>query len=78
VLLDLAVHLQVHPALAAAFLGAAPPSILWDVVDGALTKTAGAALFSNERFATVKPRLVAGRFIRKWCSLLFVEGVCVW
>ena len=31
----------------------------------------------NERFATVRPRLVAGRFIRKGCSLSFVEGVCV-
>eukprot|EP00964_Phaeocystis_antarctica_P035148 scaffold20052_cov71-Phaeocystis_antarctica.AAC.5 len=31
----------------------------------------------NERFAIVRPRLVAGRFIRKGSSLSFVEGVCV-
>ena len=34
-------------------------------------------LFNNERFAIVRPRLVAGLFIRKGCSLPFVEGVCM-
>ena len=34
-------------------------------------------LFINERFAIVRPRLVAGRFIRKGSSLSFAEGVCV-
>ena len=34
-------------------------------------------LFINERFATVRPRLVAGRFIRKGSSLSLVKGVCV-
>ena len=33
--------------------------------------------FIDERFATVRPRLVAGRFIRKGSSLSLVKGVCV-
>ena len=34
--------------------------------------------FNNERFATVRPRLVAGLFIRKGSSLPFVDGLgCV-
>ena len=68
-------HLQVYPALAAALLGAALRLVgrgRWRA-----HKDGVAALFSNERFATVKPRLVAGRFIRKGSSLSFVEGVCV-
>ena len=35
-------------------------------------------LFNNERFAIVRPRLVAGLFIRKGSSLPLVEGLgCV-
>ena len=43
-----AVHLQANPALAAA-LSSAPPSVLWDVVDGPLTKTVPPHGFINER-----------------------------
>ena len=34
--------------------------------------------FIDERFATVRPRLVAGRFIRKGSPLSFVAAVSVW
>ena len=62
VLLEQPVHLQVRPALAAAFLGAAPRHVGRGRCGPAHTNGV-AALFTNERFATVKLRLVAGRFI---------------